>query len=128
MQMSPDGVDHGVMQKFTQNFKQHGSLNFLTQVRFWDNHWRPREQAVDWASVPRLVHPMGGCLPEKRLLKKCQQLESMAAEVVKIATGKLFHLWLRELINKSCTSLLFLLHALDLKPGNRKWALDPYYC
>ena len=45
-------------------------------------------QAVDWAGVPRLVHPMGGCLPEKRLLKKCQQLESMAREVVKIAEGK----------------------------------------
>ena len=45
-------------------------------------------QAVDWTTVPRLVHPMGGCLPEKRLVKKCQQLESMAAEVVKIAAGK----------------------------------------
>ena len=45
-------------------------------------------QAVDWSTVPRLVHPMGGCLPEKRLVKKCQQLESMAAEVVKIAAGK----------------------------------------
>ena len=43
--------------------------------------------AVDWATVPRLVHPMGGNLPEKRLVKKCQQLESMAAEVVKIAAG-----------------------------------------
>ena len=48
------------------------------------------EQAVDWTTVPRLVHPMGGCLPEKRLVKKCQQLESMAAEVVKIVTGKSF--------------------------------------
>ena len=47
-------------------------------------------QAVDWSTVPRLVHPMGGCLPEKRLVKKCQQLESMAAEVVKIAAGKSF--------------------------------------
>ena len=43
---------------------------------------------MDWAAVPRLVHPMGGCLPEKRLLKKCQQLESMAREVVKIAEGE----------------------------------------
>ena len=42
---------------------------------------------MDWATVPRLVHPMGGNLPEKRLVKKCQQLESMAAEVVKIAAG-----------------------------------------
>ena len=43
---------------------------------------------MNWTAVPRLVHPMGGCLPEKRLLKKCQQLESMAAEVVKIAAGE----------------------------------------
>jgi hypothetical protein len=43
--------------------------------------------SVDWQTVPRLVHPMGGHLPEKRMLKKCQQLESMAREVVRIVKG-----------------------------------------
>ena len=43
---------------------------------------------VDWSSVPKLLHPMhGGRLPEKRAGKKCAQLESMAAEVVRIVRG-----------------------------------------
>lgn len=37
---------------------------------------------LDWKNVPELVHPMGGNLPEKRLLKKCQQLEGMANAVM----------------------------------------------
>jgi hypothetical protein len=46
--------------------------------------------SVDWQTVPRLVHPMGGHLPEKRMLKKCQQLESMAREVVRIVKGTFY--------------------------------------
>ena len=43
---------------------------------------------MDWSSFPELVHPLGGHLPEKRLLKKCQQLENLAKPVVDIVKGK----------------------------------------
>ena len=44
---------------------------------------------LDWSSLPELVHPLGGHLPEKRLLKKCQQLENLAQPVVEIVKGRI---------------------------------------
>jgi len=39
---------------------------------------------IDWNALPQLVHPLGGELPMKRLEKKCQQLENLAAAVMSI--------------------------------------------
>ena len=39
---------------------------------------------MDWNALPELVHPLGGELPLKRLEKKCQQLENLAAAVLSI--------------------------------------------
>lgn len=39
----------------------------------------------DWSTLPTDVHPNNGNLPKDRMLRKRQQLESMAAEVIKIA-------------------------------------------
>jgi len=39
---------------------------------------------LDWSSLPFLARPSAGGLPEIRLRRKCQQLESTAAEVVSI--------------------------------------------
>ena len=39
---------------------------------------------IDWNALPQLVHPLGGELPIKRLEKKCQQLENLAAAVMSI--------------------------------------------
>ena len=39
---------------------------------------------IDWNALPQLVHPVGGELPIKRLEKKCQQLENLAAAVMSI--------------------------------------------
>jgi hypothetical protein len=38
-------------------------------------------EPFDWASLPDLVHPLGGQLPPERLEKKCQQLENLVAAV-----------------------------------------------
>ena len=43
---------------------------------------------VEWGDLPVLVHPQGGCLPAKRLARKCQQLESLATEVLSIVRGE----------------------------------------
>lgn len=40
---------------------------------------------IDWDSLPELVHPLGGELPQDRLEKKCQQLENLASAVLSIA-------------------------------------------
>lgn len=37
---------------------------------------------IDWSSLPPDVHPMGGELPPDRAVKKCQQLENMAAAIL----------------------------------------------
>ena len=45
---------------------------------------QPETFTVDWNALPELVHPLGGELPLKRLEKKCQQLENLAAAVLSI--------------------------------------------
>lgn len=47
-----------------------------------------KSNKIDWSSLPHLVHPMGGMLPEKRLLKKCQQLENLASAVLDVVASK----------------------------------------
>eukprot|EP00095_Tigriopus_kingsejongensis_P011110 snap_masked-scaffold268_size230776-processed-gene-1.1 protein:Tk11110 transcript:snap_masked-scaffold268_size230776-processed-gene-1.1-mRNA-1 annotation:"glutathione s-transferase c-terminal domain-containing protein" len=45
------------------------------------------EMGIDWSRLPHLVHPLSGMLPEKRLLKKCQQLENLANAVLDIVAN-----------------------------------------
>ena len=52
--------------------------------------------SIEWNSLPRLVHPLGGDLPPERLQKKCQQLENLASAVMSIyqkgdVIGKLYN-------------------------------------
>lgn len=47
-----------------------------------------KSNKIDWSSLPHLVHPMGGMLPEKRLLKKCQQLENLASAVLDVVANE----------------------------------------
>ncbi|XP_059082180.1 glutathione S-transferase C-terminal domain-containing protein homolog [Tigriopus californicus] len=49
-----------------------------------DGNSDKKSNKIDWSSLPHLVHPMGGMLPEKRLLKKCQQLENLASAVLDV--------------------------------------------
>lgn len=43
------------------------------------------DSVVNWSSLPRDVHPMGGELPPDRVEKKCHQLENMTSAVLKLA-------------------------------------------
>ncbi|CAI9734506.1 Hypothetical predicted protein [Octopus vulgaris] len=40
---------------------------------------------LPWSELPRAIHPHEGGLPEKRALKKCQQLENLVTAIRKIA-------------------------------------------
>ncbi|GAB1607829.1 glutathione S-transferase C-terminal domain-containing protein isoform X1 [Argonauta hians] len=41
--------------------------------------------SLAWSQLPQEIHPNEGGLPEKRALKKCQQLENLATAIKKIA-------------------------------------------
>jgi hypothetical protein len=41
--------------------------------------------SIDWSTLPRDVHPMGGELPPDRVAKKCHQLENMTSAVLRLA-------------------------------------------
>ncbi len=76
----PQGVSR-VLEQIQSPLSQSDLLVFREdQQEFGHNE---EETFLDWSAVPPLVHPTGGELPAKRLVKKCQQLECLAAAVVR---------------------------------------------
>ncbi len=67
-------------------FRDKGGEGTLLKFRIEDQQDRQEHVAfLDWTAIPPSVHPLGGELPPKRLIKKCQQLESLARAVMSIA-------------------------------------------
>jgi len=48
----------------------------------------PLPAVEDWSDVPFLARPAAGGLPERRLRRKREQLDSLAAEVVSVTRGQ----------------------------------------
>jgi len=70
-----------------------------SSIHLWESGGLPNSQSsslpsdlsgdsLDWSSLPPLVHPKAGDLPQDRLQRKCSQLESLARPIRELATRK----------------------------------------
>ncbi|XP_063704519.1 glutathione S-transferase C-terminal domain-containing protein homolog [Culicoides brevitarsis] len=77
----------GVIQKYTVQKDVESALEKLSELKIDYSSKNPEGYCnnFDWKSLPTEVNPFNGDLPDKRMLRKQQQLESMAIEVVRIS-------------------------------------------
>lgn len=77
----------GIVQKFTVQKDIDSALKKIFSLGIDFCSKNPVDYTInfDWHSLPIDVNPFNGDLPNKRMLRKQQQLESMATEVVRIS-------------------------------------------
>lgn len=77
----------GVIQKYTVQKDVDNALEKIFPLGLNFSSKNPENHSIhfDWSSLPTDVNPFNGNLPNKRMLRKQQQLESMVIEVVRVS-------------------------------------------